>query len=447
MFSRILIANRGEIALRIIRTCNELGIESVAVYSEADKDAVYLKYATDTICIGPAQASKSYLDMSRIISAAEITDVEAIHPGYGFLAENVHFAEVCQSCNIVFIGPNPAASKLVGDKVKTIEIAKSIGIPVISGSGSALKDENEALKIVHQIGYPVILKASYGGGGRGMRLAHNDVSLVNSFLAAQSEAKSAFKDGAVYMEKYVEQPRHIEVQIAADNYGNVIHLGERECSLQRRHQKMVEEAPAPNIPDVLRDKICAAAVALAKALNYNNAGTVEFLLDKDNNFYFIEMNGRIQVEHPITEMVTGLDIVREQIRIASGERLNRKQSEVTFSGNSMECRINAEDPLDDFRPSAGQIQHYYQPGGIGVRVDSHIHQGYEVTPYYDSLLGKLIVHRPSRDEAIKTMQRALGEFIVEGIKTNIPLHSAIFRHSKFIDGQIDTTFIERYFIK
>jgi acetyl-CoA carboxylase biotin carboxylase subunit len=447
MFSRILVANRGEIALRIIRTCQELGIESVAVYSEADKDAIYLKHATDTICIGPAPAAKSYLDMSRIISAAEITDVEAIHPGYGFLAENVHFAEVCQSCNIVFIGPNPAPSKLVGDKVKTIEIAKSIGIPVITGSGSALKDENEALRIVHQIGYPVILKASYGGGGRGMRLAHNDVSLVNSFIAAQSEAKSAFKDGAVYMEKYVEQPRHIEVQIAADNYGNVIHLGERECSLQRRHQKLVEEAPAPNIPDALRHKICAAAVALAKKLNYNNAGTVEFLIDKNNNFYFIEMNGRIQVEHPVTEMVTGLDIVREQIRIASGERLNRKQSDVAFGGHSMECRINAEDPLDDFRPSAGQIERYYQPGGIGVRVDSHIHQGYQVTPYYDSLLGKLIIHRPSRGEAIKAMQRALGEFIVEGIKTNIPLHSAIFRHPKFIEGQFDTTFIERYFIK
>ncbi|MBI4712116.1 MAG: acetyl-CoA carboxylase biotin carboxylase subunit [Planctomycetes bacterium] len=422
-------------------------METVAVYSEADRDASYLPYETETVCIGPAPANKSYLDMSRIISAAEVTDVEAIHPGYGFLSENVHFAEVCESCNIAFIGPRPEAARAVGNKVKTREVAKSIGVPVIPGSESSLKDENEAIKLAHQIGYPVILKASFGGGGHGMRIAHNDISIVNSFLAAQSEAKNVFKDGAVYLEKFIEEPRHIEIQIVADNYGSVIHLGERECSIQRRHQKIVEEAPSPAVSPDLRKKMGQAAIALAGALNYNNVGTVEFLLDKNNNFYFIEMNGRIQVEHPITEMVTGVDIVKKQIKIAAGMKLDLKQENITFNGHSIECRINAEDPMDDFRPSSGTIGRYYPAGGLGVRFDSHIYQGYQVSPYYDSLIGKLIVHRNSRDEAIKAMQRALAECIIDGIKTTIPLHKAIFKHTKFIDGQIDTNFLNRYFSK
>ncbi|MEK7449819.1 MAG: acetyl-CoA carboxylase biotin carboxylase subunit [Planctomycetota bacterium] len=447
MFSRILVANRGEIALRIIRACNEMGIETVAVYSEADRDAIYLNYATEKICIGPAPAAKSYLDMSKIISAAEITDVEAIHPGYGFLSENVHFAEVCESCNIIFIGPKPSASKAVSDKIQTRSVAKSCGVPLLPGSDTPLKDENEAVRIAHQIGFPVILKAARGGGGRGMRVAHNDMSLINSFLVVQSEAKSAFKESDIYMEKYIENSRHIEFQILADNYGNMIHLGERDCSLQRRHQKLVEESPSPVLAPDLREKIGAAAKKIARAINYNNAGTVEFLLDKNDNFYFIEMNGRIQVEHPVTEMVTGIDLVRKQIQIAAGEKLDIPQERVTLNGHAMECRINAEDPTDGFRPSTGKITKYYQPGGPGVRVDSHLYQGYEISPYYDSLIAKLIVYRDTRDKSIKAMKRALEEFVIEGIKTTIPLHLAIFGHSRFVEGQIDTTFVENYVIR
>ena len=447
MFSRILVANRGEIALRIIRACNEMGIESVAVYSEADKDAIYLNYATEKICIGPASAAKSYLDMSKIISAAEITDVEAIHPGYGFLSENIHFAEICESCNIVFIGPRPTASRSVSDKIKTRNIAKKSGVPVLPGSDAPIKDENEAVRIAHEIGYPIILKAAHGGGGRGIRVAHNDMSLINSFLVVQSEAKTAFNASEIYIEKYIENLRHIEFQLLADNYGNIVHLGERDCSLQRRHQKLIEETPSPALTPELRAKMGEAAKTIARALNYNNAGTVEFLLAKNKDFYFIEMNGRIQVEHPITEIVTGIDLVQKQIQIATGEKLDLNQDSIKFNGYAIECRINAEDPTDGFRPSCGEITKYYSPGGPGVRVDSHLYQGYKISPYYDSLIAKLIVNRNTREKTIKAMGRALDEFIIEGIKTTIPLHQAIFGHSRYIQGHIDTTFIEDYVIR
>ncbi|MCK4908832.1 MAG: acetyl-CoA carboxylase biotin carboxylase subunit [Planctomycetes bacterium] len=447
MFSRILVANRGEIALRIIRACNEMGIESVAVYSEADKDAIYLNYATEKICIGPASAAKSYLDMSKIISAAEITDVEAIHPGYGFLSENIHFAEICESCNIVFIGPRPTASRSVSDKIKTRNIAKKSGVPVLPGSDAPIKDENEAVRIAHEIGYPIILKAAHGGGGRGIRVAHNDMSLINSFLVVQSEAKTAFNASEIYIEKYIENLRHIEFQLLADNYGNIVHLGERDCSLQRRHQKLIEETPSPALTPELRAQMGEAAKTIARAANYNNAGTVEFLLAKNKDFYFIEMNGRIQVEHPITEIVTGIDLVQKQIQIATGEKLDLNQDSIKFNGYAIECRINAEDPTDGFRPSCGEITKYYSPGGPGVRVDSHLYQGYKISPYYDSLIAKLIVNRNTREKTIKAMGRALDEFIIEGIKTTIPLHQAIFGHSRYIQGHIDTTFIEDYVIR
>ena len=442
MFSRILVANRGEIALRIIRTCKELGIETVAVYSKADKDALYLQYADAHICIGPGESEGSYLNIPGIISAAEITDIEAIHPGYGFLAENSHFAEVCESSNIVFIGPASEVMTKMGDKTQARKIAIENKIPVIPGSDSTIEDQQHALKVAHEIGYPVLIKASFGGGGRGMRVAHNDISLVNSLAIAQREAKVAFKDSSIYMEKYIEPSRHIEVQIVADKYGNVIHLGERDCTVQRRHQKLLEQAPAPNIKDQLREDIGKAAIKLAKAVNYTNVGTVEFLVDGEGKYYFIEMNTRLQVEHPVTEMVTGIDLVKEQIRIAHGERLNLRQKKIKSEGVSIECRINAEDPDNDFRPYAGKITMYSAPGGKGVRVDSHVYAGYEVPPYYDSLLGKLIVHKKSREEAIACMKRALTEYRIEGVKTTIPLHLNIISDPRFVTGDIDTHFIE-----
>ena len=442
MFSRILVANRGEIALRIIRTCKELGIETVAVYSKADKDALYLEFADAHVCIGPGDSAESYLNIPSIISAAEIADIEAIHPGYGFLAENSHFAEVCESSNIVFIGPNSDVMNKMGNKTLARNIAIENKIPVIPGSESTIDDQQQAIEVAHKIGYPILIKASFGGGGRGMRVAHNDISLVNAIAVAKREAQVAFNDSSIYIEKYIEPSRHIEVQIVADKYGNIVHLGERDCSIQRRHQKLVEQAPSPNISDQLREDICKSAIKLAKAVNYTNVGTVEFLVDADGKHYFIEMNTRLQVEHPVTEMLTGIDLVKEQIRIASGERLNLRQKKIKSEGVAIECRINAEDPDNDFRPHAGKITMCNAPGGKGVRVDSHVYSGYEVPPYYDSLLGKLIVHQKGRDEAIACMKRALSEYRIEGIKTTIPLHLKIISDSRFATGDVDTHFVE-----
>jgi acetyl-CoA carboxylase biotin carboxylase subunit len=447
MFQRILVANRGEIALRIIRACRDMGIKVVAVFSEADRGAPYLSLADQAICIGPAASADSYLHVARIISAAEIADVEAIHPGYGFLSENPHFAEVCRSCKIEFIGPSKEAMRLLGNKNEARTLAQKAGVPVVPGSQGLLHDENEALRLAHEIGYPVLIKAAAGGGGRGMRVARNDISLRAGLTAAQQEAEKAFKDGSVYLEKYIEQPRHIEVQILADNHGNVVHLFERDCSLQRRHQKLVEESPAPNLPDEVRQAICDAAIRMVRAANYQNAGTCEFLLDKQHRFYFIEVNARIQVEHPVTELVTGIDLVREQIRIAAGERLGYEQKDIQHGGSAIECRINAEDPAADFRPSPGLITRWQPSGGPGVRIDSHAVAGYRVPPNYDSLVAKLLVHRKDRPTSISCMRRALAEFVIEGIKTTIPLHREIMINSNFIDGQADTTLIERYLQK
>ncbi len=442
MFSRILIANRGEIALRVLRTCKELGIETVIAYSKADKNALYLEYADAHVCIGPGDSAESYLNIPSIISAAEIADIEAIHPGYGFLAENSHFAEVCESSNIVFIGPTSDVMNKMGDKTLARNIAIENKIPVIPGSESTVEDQQQAVEVAYKIGYPVLIKASFGGGGRGMRVAHNDISLVNALAVAQREAKVAFNNPSIYIEKYIEPSRHIEVQIVADKYGNIVHLGERDCSIQRRHQKLVEQAPSPNISDQLREDICKSAIKLAKAVNYTNVGTVEFLVDSDGKHYFIEMNTRLQVEHPVTEMLTGIDLVKEQIRIASGERLNLRQKKIKCEGVAIECRINAEDPDNDFRPHAGKITMCNVPGGKGVRVDSHVYSGYEVPPYYDSLLGKLIVHQKGRDEAIACMKRALSEYKIEGVKTTIPLHLRVISDSRFATGDVDTHFVE-----
>jgi acetyl-CoA carboxylase biotin carboxylase subunit len=427
----------------VIRACKEMGIEVVAVYSSADRDAPYLKLADRALCIGPAVAAKSYLNIPNLISAAELADVQAIHPGYGFLSENPHFAEVCRSCKIEFIGPPEAAMLQLGNKSEARKLAKESGVPVVPGSEGLIEREEDALRLAHQMGYPVLIKAAAGGGGRGMRVASNDITLKIGLAAARQEAESAFKDGSVYLEKYLEQPRHIEVQIIADRHGNVVHLWERDCSLQRRHQKLVEESPAPNLPDKVRNDICAAAVRLIKAANYSNAGTCEFLVDKHNKFYFIEVNARIQVEHPVTEMVTGIDLVKEQIRIAAGEKLSVAQTDVVHRGCAIECRINAEDPAAGFRPSPGLISRWEPPGGPGVRLDSHVVTGYRVPPNYDSLMAKLIVHQPNRTAALACMRRALAEFVVEGVHTTIPLHRHVFNDATFVAGQVDTTFIER----
>jgi acetyl-CoA carboxylase biotin carboxylase subunit len=443
MFQRILVANRGEIALRVIRACRDLGIEVVAVFSEADRDAAYLDLADDKICIGPAAAAESYLNIPRLISAAEIANVQAIHPGYGFLSENAHFAEVCRSCNIEFIGPPQEAMRLLGSKNEARKLAQKAGVPVVPGSEGLIETDADALRIAHAMGFPVLIKASAGGGGRGMRVAHNDLSLQHGLKAARQEAEKAFKDGSVYLEKYLEQPRHVEVQILADRHGHVVHLWERDCSLQRRHQKLVEESPAPNLPPAVREEICQAAVTLVREAGYSNAGTCEFLVDRQKRFYFIEVNARIQVEHPVSELVTGIDLVREQIRIAAGESLGYGQSKVQHRGVAIECRINAEDPAADFRPSPGVVTRWQVPGGPGVRLDTHVVPGYRVPPNYDSLLAKLLVCQPTRAEALACMRRALAEFVVEGVKTTIPLHREIFNQSAFIEGQVDTTFIER----
>lgn len=447
MFSKILIANRGEIALRIIRACKELGIRTVAVYSDVDRDSLHVQFADEAICIGPAASSDSYLNIPSIISAAEITDVEAIHPGYGFLAENPHFAEICESCQITFIGPPPAAMRLMGDKMAARLTMKKAGLPIIPGSAMIVKNKEEALKTAKRIGYPVVIKAAAGGGGRGMRICHNDVRLISALMTAQSEAEAAFGNANVYIEKCISDARHIEFQILADNYGHVIHLGERDCSLQRRYQKILEESPSVALEPRLRTKIGEMAVRAAKSVGYHNVGTMEFLVDKSGNFYFMEMNTRIQVEHPVTEMVTGIDLVKEQIRLASGEKLKIQQDDVEINGAAIECRINAEDFENDFMPSPGKIETCNLPGGYGVRVDTHVYSGYTISPHYDSLIAKLITHGRNRLEAIRIMKRALDEFIIEPIKTTIPVHKSIIDNPLFLRGETDTNFIERIFKK
>ncbi|QDT37200.1 acetyl-CoA carboxylase biotin carboxylase subunit [Stratiformator vulcanicus] len=445
MFQRILIANRGEIALRVIRACRELGIESVAVFSEADRGAHYLKLADEAYCIGNAPASESYLQINRIISAAEIGNVQAIHPGYGFLAENAHFAEVCRSCNIEFIGPPHKAMEELGDKNSARRIAADAKVPTVPGSEGLITDDSSAAELANRIGYPVLIKATAGGGGKGMRVARNDISLKAGLKAAAQEAEKAFSNAGVYIEKYVERPRHVEVQVLADTHGNVVHLWERDCSLQRRHQKLVEESPAPNLPLSVRQEMCKAAVRLVKSAGYTNAGTCEFLVDKDHKFYFIELNARIQVEHPVSEEISGVDLIKEQIRVAAGEHLKLKQRNIKVNGAAVEVRINAEDPDNDFRPSPGRITDLRIPGGGGIRWDSHVHQDYVVGPYYDSMIGKLIVHRDTRADAFATMRRALAEMHVGGIKTTIPLLRRIFDDAAFNDGNVDTTYVERTF--
>ncbi|MBI3609526.1 MAG: acetyl-CoA carboxylase biotin carboxylase subunit [Nitrospirae bacterium] len=443
MFKKILVANRSEIAVRVIQACHELGIKTVAVYSEVDAKALHVRLADEQICIGPPDAALSYRNIPNILSAAEITGAEAIHPGYGFLAENAHFAEVCQSVGIKFIGPTAENIALMGDKAKAREIMVKKGIPVLPGSPGVIAEEKEALEAAKNIGYPVIIKATAGGGGRGMRVVTQEEDLLSAFQTAQAEAKTAFGDSGVYLEKYFIEPRHIEVQILADERGRTIYLGERDCSIQRRHQKLIEESPSPAVDESLRREMGAMAVEAAKSVNYCNVGTVEFLLDKDHRFYFMEMNTRIQVEHPVTEMVTGIDLVKEQIKLAAGQPLDLRQHDVRLRGHSFECRINAECP-DTFTPSPGTITNYRPPGGLGVRVDSAILCNSTVPPYYDSLIAKLIVHAENRDAAIARMRRALDEFTIEGVKTTIPLHKRIFDDPVFQKGRISTGYLERF---
>lgn len=445
-FDKILIANRGEIALRILRTCEEMGISTVAVHSTVDRDALHVQLADEAVCIGEAPSSKSYLNIPSIIAAALTRNATAIHPGYGFLAENARFAEICADHEIVFIGPSPAAIRAMGDKSTAKETMIEAGVPIVPGSNGLLKSEKEAQAIAREIGYPIMIKATAGGGGRGMRLVRKDEDLVKLFLAAQGEAEAAFGNPGLYLEKFIERPRHIEFQILADSYGNVIHLGERDCSIQRRHQKLLEEAPSPALTPQLREKMGTAAVMAAKSINYVGAGTVEFLLSQTGEFYFMEMNTRIQVEHPVTEMISGLDLIAEQIRIAQGEKLQLTQDQVKLRGHAIECRINAEDPDRDFRPAPGQISGYLPPGGPGVRMDSHIYTDYQIPPYYDSLIGKLIVWGPDRSTAIKRMKRALREFALTGLPTTIGFHQRILETPEFLQGEVYTNFIEQVMI-
>ncbi len=443
MFKRILIANRGEIALRIIRACRELGIETVVVYSEADRGASYLELADEAYCIGPPKSAQSYLKIDQVISAAEVGNVDAIHPGYGFLSENAHFNEVCRQCKIDFIGPTPEAMAALGDKNTAKSIAREAKVPVVPGSEGLIENDQDALQVAHQIGFPVLIKATAGGGGKGMRVAANDLALKSALEQARNEAKAAFGNPAVYLEKYVERPRHVEVQILADHYGNVVHLWERDCSTQRRHQKLIEESPAPALPEKTRVAICDAAVRLIKRAKYTNAGTVEFIVDQESNYYFIEVNARIQVEHPVSEMVTGIDLIKSQIRVAAGEPLPFKQKDIKCHGHAIECRINAENPAKGFQPSPGRIDQIHIPGGKGVRFDSHVHAGYVVPPFYDSMIGKLIVHQPTRAEAIACMQRALDELRIQGITTTAMFLKEVLRHADFAAGMVDTKFVER----
>lgn len=445
MFEKILVANRGEIAVRIIRACRELNIRSVAVYSEADANSMHVQMADEAICIGKSPSSESYLRIDRIISAAEITDVDAIHPGYGFLSENAHFADVCESCNIRFIGPSSRAMNALEDKAVSRALAKKAGVPTPPGSDGNIENEQDALATARRIGYPVIIKAIAGGGGRGMRVAHNDISLVKGYHTARTEAEKAFGNSNVYIEKFIENPHHIEFQILGDNRGNIIHLGERDCSIQRRNQKILEETPSPLIENKykkLREKMGKAAIRIAETAHYTNAGTVEFIVDDHGNFYFLEVNKRIQVEHPITEEVTGYDLVKLQIMIAMGEPLKLSEKDVQFRGHSIECRINAEDPFDDFRPSPGRIEMYYAPGGRGVRVDSHAYAGYSIPSHYDSMIGKLITYGKDRRDAMDKMSRALSEYMITGIKTTIPFELAILQDPNFRRGVYSTNFVE-----
>ena len=446
-FSRILIANRGEIALRVIRACRELGIQSVAVFSEADRDATYLTLADQAICIGSAPPSQSYLRADRIIAAAEVADVDAIHPGYGFLAENADFAEQCRDSQIEFIGPSAESIRLLGDKPAARKLAKKARVRTIPGSGGVVDDEDHAVKVCTEIGYPVMIKAAAGGGGRGMRTAHNDVALRTQFRNARVEAENAFKDDRIYIEKLIDQPRHVEVQILADQHGNSLHLWERDCSLQRRHQKVIEESPSPSIDEKMREAMCKAALRIVEAAAYFSAGTVEFIVDGRGSFYFLEVNTRVQVEHPVTEMITGLDLIKWMIRIAAGEKLTMRQKDVPRNGSAIEARINAEDPASEFLPSPGTIAEFRPPGGPGVRLDTHVSAGSTISPYYDSLIAKLIVHRPTRDEAIKCMRRCLDEFHISPIKTTLPILREIFNDSDFANAKIDTGFIERLLAK
>jgi acetyl-CoA carboxylase biotin carboxylase subunit len=443
-FSKILIANRGEIALRILRTCEEMGIATVAVHSTVDTHALHVQLADEAVCIGPPTSSKSYLNIPNIISAALTRNAAAIHPGYGFLAENARFAEICADHQITFIGPSPAAMRAMGDKSTAKETMQRVKVPTVPGSGGLLADENEALSIARDIGYPVMIKATAGGGGRGMRLVKEASELPKLFSAAQGEADAAFGNPGLYLEKFIERPRHIEIQILADNYGNVIYLGERDCSIQRRHQKLLEEAPSPALTQKLRDQMGHAAVAAAKSINYTGAGTVEFLLDKSGKFYFMEMNTRIQVEHPVTEMITGLDLIAEQIRIAQGEKLQIKQNQVILSGHAIECRINAEDPDRNFRPHPGRISGYLPPGGPGVRMDSHVYTDYEIPAYYDSLIGKVIVWGRDRPTAIRRMKRALRECAITGVPTTLGFHQKILDSPEFLSGEVYTNFVEQF---
>ena len=446
MFEKILVANRGEIAVRIIRACKELNIRTVAIYSEADANSMHVQLADEAICVGKSPSNESYLRIDRIISAAEIADVDAIHPGYGFLSENAHFADVCENCNIRFIGPNSRAMNALENKATSRTLAKKAGVPVPPGSEGLIEKEEDALNTAKKIGYPVMIKAIAGGGGRGMRVAHNDISLIKGYHTARSEAEKAFGNSAVYIEKFIENPHHIEFQILADNRGNIIHLGERDCSIQRRNQKIVEETPSPLIENKFKDlrkKMGKAAMKLAEVAHYTNAGTVEFIVDDHSNFYFLEVNKRVQVEHPITEEVTGIDIVKQQILIAMGEPLRISQSDLVFKGHAIECRINAEDPFDDFRPSPGRIEMYYAPGGRGVRIDSHAYAGYTIPPHYDSLIGKLITYGKDRREAMDKMSRALSEYMITGIKTTIPFEQAILQDPNFRRGVYSTNFIEQ----
>jgi len=447
MFEKILVANRGEIAMRIIRACRELNIKTVAVYSKPDANSMHVQIADEAICIGDGPSSDSYLRIDRLISAAEITDVDAIHPGYGFLSENAHFADVCESCNIRFIGPRSAAMNALHDKALSRNLAKRAGVPTPPGSEGLVETEQDALAIAKKIGYPVMIKAVAGGGGRGMRVAHNDVSLVKGYHTARAEAEKAFGNSGVYVEKFIENPHHVEIQILGDNRGNLIHLGERDCSIQRRNQKLIEETPSPLLDRKeskdLRKKMAKAALRIGELANYTNAGTVEFIADDQGNFYFLEVNKRIQVEHPITEEITGVDLVRQQILIAAGERLSISQSDIKVRGHSIECRINAEDPFQDFRPSPGRIEMYYAPGGIGVRLDSHAYAGYTIPPYYDSMIGKLITWGKDRTEAINRMNRALNEYLITGVKTTISFQMAILQDPDFRRGHYTTSFVDK----
>jgi acetyl-CoA carboxylase biotin carboxylase subunit len=444
MFEKILIANRGEIALRIIRACKELGIQTVAVYSEADEQSLHVQLADGAICIGPAAANKSYLRANQVIAAAEIADVDAIHPGYGFLAEDANFADQVNSCKIAFIGPDAQTISNMGDKSKAREMAVAAGTPTVPGSDGTVDTLEEAHKVAEEIGYPVLIKAVAGGGGKGMRVAHNQASFGKEYNAARYEAEQAFGNGAVYLEKFIENPRHIEIQVIADNFGNVVALGERDCSIQRRHQKVIEEAPSPFITPEMREKMYEAAIAITKYSGYRNAGTIEFLVDKHRNFYFIEMNTRIQVEHPITEQVTGIDLIKEQILVAAGKPLSFTQKDITLNRHSIECRICAEDPSRNFAPSPGKLDLYYAPGGPGIRVDSHVYSGYNIPPQYDSMIAKLIATGKTREEALIRMQRALSEYLIRGIKTNIPFLRTILADSLFKEGKYTTKFVQDF---